>query len=248
MPLREEIEETGLRLFKKRSYVPFLFVPIALTQLPDAVAIEKALGPEINFFLTAFCIAISLSGLAIRCLTIGHAPRGTSGRNTHGQVADSLNTKGIYSLVRHPLYLGNFLIFLGLLIFIKSWLLILAGAAAFWIYYERIMLAEEEFLRKKYGDVFISWASRTPAFVPRLEGWQKPNIEFSWKNTFRREYTGLFVVTASFTLLRILVDFVGDDRWHIERRWLEFFAGGAFFYLLFLTLKRRTTLLDVPGR
>ena len=34
--------------------------------------------------------------------------KNTSGRNTHDQVADSLNTSGIYSIVRHPLYVGNF--------------------------------------------------------------------------------------------------------------------------------------------
>ncbi|MGB8874133.1 MAG: hypothetical protein WCC75_12145, partial [Desulfobaccales bacterium] len=44
----------------------------------------------------------------------GLPPRGTSGRNTQGQVAETLNTTGIYSLVRNPLYLGNFLIWLGL--------------------------------------------------------------------------------------------------------------------------------------
>lgn len=60
------------------------------------------------------CIAVSLFGLLIRAVTIGFTPKGTSGRNTkEGQVAEVLNTKGIYSVVRHPLYLGNYFMWLG---------------------------------------------------------------------------------------------------------------------------------------
>ena len=56
---------------------------------------------------------------------MGFAPRGTSGRNTLGQVAEVLNTSGMYSVVRNPLYLGNFVIWLGLALFIKVWWCIL---------------------------------------------------------------------------------------------------------------------------
>ena len=56
-------------------------------------------------------LAVSLLGEAIRIITVGHAPRNTSGRNTtEGQVADVINTSGIYSIIRHPLYVGNFLL------------------------------------------------------------------------------------------------------------------------------------------
>ncbi|NLL27934.1 MAG: DUF1295 domain-containing protein [Bacteroidales bacterium] len=45
-------------------------------------------------------------------------PKGISGKNTEKQIADFLNTKGMYSIVRHPLYLGDFLMWLGLFIYI----------------------------------------------------------------------------------------------------------------------------------
>ena len=55
-------------------------------------------------------LGVSLLGEAIRIFTVGYAPRNTSGRNTiTGQIADELNVTGIYSQLRHPLYLGNFL-------------------------------------------------------------------------------------------------------------------------------------------
>ncbi len=58
-------------------------------------------------------MVISFFGLALRVIVVGHAPYGTSGRNTREQVADTLNTTGMYSIVRHPLYLANYLIILG---------------------------------------------------------------------------------------------------------------------------------------
>ena len=67
----------------------------------------------INEAWQMLCISVSFLGLFIRIVTVGRAPIGTSGRNTREQVANTLNTTGIYSLVRHPLYLGNYLVFLG---------------------------------------------------------------------------------------------------------------------------------------
>jgi len=102
---------------------------------------------------------ISLCGLAIRVYTVGHTPANTSGRNTAGQLAESLNTTGIYSLVRHPLYLGNFFMWLGVALLIANFWFVIAFVFAYWIYYERIMFAEEQFLRTKFGPTYVEWAN-----------------------------------------------------------------------------------------
>jgi len=98
-----------------------------------------------------FCLGVSLLGLYIRVMTIGYRPHGTSGRNTHGQVAETLNTEGMYSITRHPLYLGNYFNWLGLALFTHDWWLPVIVSLAFWLYYERIMFAEESFLEEKFG-------------------------------------------------------------------------------------------------
>lgn len=56
--------------------------------------------------------------------TIGQVPKGTSGRNTSQQVADTLSTDGVYSVVRHPLYLGNFLMCMGVSMMPHQYLLV----------------------------------------------------------------------------------------------------------------------------
>ena len=64
--------------------------------------------------LSFTAISISVLGFLVRFYTIGTTPKGTSGRNTKEQVADVLNSSGMYSMLRHPLYLGNYLIWLGI--------------------------------------------------------------------------------------------------------------------------------------
>jgi len=71
-------------------------------------------------------LGVSILGETIRIFTVGYAPRNTSGRNTiAGQIADELNTSGIYSLVRHPLYLGNFFIWLGPVLFVRTFVFVI---------------------------------------------------------------------------------------------------------------------------
>ena len=99
-------------------------------------------------------------------MTVGYVPRGTSGRNTRKQVAEVLNTTGMYSVVRHPLYVGNFIMWLGISLFFHLWWFTLLIALIFWVYYEKIMYAEEAFLEEKFGEQFLALGRKNPAFYP----------------------------------------------------------------------------------
>ena len=46
---------------------------------------------------------------------------------------------------------------------LKVWWLPVIYSLAFWIYYERIMFAEEAFLRQKFGETYRRWAATTPS-------------------------------------------------------------------------------------
>jgi protein-S-isoprenylcysteine O-methyltransferase Ste14 len=70
---------------------------------------------------------------------------------------------GAYSIARHPIYFGNFFIGLGFALYCASFWVVAVFVLLFWVYYERIMFAEEEFLRRTFGKAYESWAARTPA-------------------------------------------------------------------------------------
>jgi len=196
----------------------------------------------------ALCLIVSFFGLAIRIFTIGHTPKGTSGRNTREQVADTLNTAGMYSLVRHPLYLGNFFMGLGIALFTHLWWLTLIYVLVFWVYYERIMFAEEAFLRNKFGDEFMKWAEITPAFVPRFKNYVRPNLPFSARNVLRREYNGFFGIIVVFIILEVAGDLMAEHKFKLDFYWVVILTVGFFIWMVLRTLKKKTKLLNVDGR
>ena len=92
------------------------------------------------------CLLVFIAGVSIRAIAVGTTPRHTSGRNTATQIAETLNTTGIYHHLRHPLYLGNFLIWTSLLIYTGNLWLLVGGCLFFYVLYDHIIAAEEDFL------------------------------------------------------------------------------------------------------
>jgi protein-S-isoprenylcysteine O-methyltransferase Ste14 len=203
---------------------------------------------KLNQLWEIFCLIVSFGGLTIRIFTVGYVPKGTSGRNTRKQVADALNTTGMYSIVRHPLYLGNFFIWLGISLFVQVWWVTLIFILIFWLYYERIMFAEEEFLRKKVGKEFLIWAEKTPAFLPKFKNWQPPSLSFSFKNALKREYSGFFAIIVSFTFLELISNIFAQGKLKLDLMWQIIFIAGLVIYLTVRILRKKTKILDVKGR
>lgn len=218
MLLREELEVIGNWIFKRRSYLPLLLVVIVFLGLREALRLRGWSLPTEPW--EAGCLAISFLGLGIRTITVGHVPEGTSGRNTDGQKAESLNTTGMYSVARHPIYLGNFFIMLGISLFFGIWWLTLIFILAFTLYYERVMLAEEKFLEEKFGEAYLSWARKTPAFIPNPALWQPPANSFSWKKVLKREYHTFLTIVLSFLFLEIFGDWLAKGKLELDPMWV----------------------------
>ena len=246
MALRDELEAQGNWLFRWRSYLPLALI------LPLLVVLRDFHWPmhssAVQEIWENCCLVVSFSGLLVRVLTVAHAPPKTSGRNTRQQVARTLNTTGMYSIVRHPLYLGNFLMWLGLAMFYSDWRLLMIFVLCFWLYYERIMFAEEEFLRNKFSQNFVDWAARTPAFFPRLSNWQPSCRPFSLRKVLGHEYHGLFGLVVAFVCLEAGEHLAVEHNLPFERFWVVFGTFGLGTYLVLLPMKKRTSLLSEKGR
>ena len=246
MSLRNQLERNGSWLFRRRSYLPLVAIPIFLAFLPSFTYLGATHAS--NELWQMFCLAISFMGLAVRILTVGRAPLGTSGRNTREQVANTLTTTGIYSVVRHPLYLGNYLILFGMALWPHNWWLAVLTSCIFMLYYERIMLAEEVFLRERFGDAFETWAAATPAFLPRLRGWKPSAGSFCWRTVLQREYNAFLLIIGVFFVFDLIGDSFAESRWHVSFGWFSFFLAGFVVFATLRTLKKRTRLLHVEGR
>ncbi len=237
MQLKKEIEKTGNWLFKWRSYIPLLFIGIILTSIKNFKYLDNS--HNIDQIWEIFCLTISFLGLGIRIYTVGYTPRGTSGRNTKRQKAEELNMTGFYSLLRHPLYLGNFFIWLGISMFVHNLWITVMIILIFWLYYERIMFAEEAFLSEKFGERYRIWADKTPAFLPSFKNWEKPCGSFSVKKVLSNENNSFFAIICSFTFLELLGDLFVEKKFYLDFMWAVIFSIGFVIYSILRILKKR---------
>ncbi len=250
MALQEEFEKRGNWLFRYRGVLPIgillagMILYLRTKIHPETFFLE---GSSIGNYYAYACFAVSLFGLAIRIYTMGRTPKNTSGGNVIKQVASRLNTTGSYSLVRHPLYVGNFFMWLGPTLLTAHGWFILLFCLSYWLYYERIMFAEEQFLRNKFGAPYLEWAEKVPAFLPKFRNFIKPDLPFSWKKVLKKEKN---VISAVF-LVFLVFDVAGQLIVN-ERNFSYFFTIGFTFsaisYVVIKILKKRTQLLDDPGR
>jgi protein-S-isoprenylcysteine O-methyltransferase Ste14 len=244
MALIEELEEQGNFLFKYRSYFPLLFLVVT-----GAVFYFEVLSENAYLFCEQywyFSLAVGLLGLLVRVFTVGYTPANTSGRNTtQGQVADELNETGIYSLVRHPLYVGNFLMWLAVAMLTGNIWFIVAFKFLYWVYYERIMFAEEAFLRNKFGDKYLQWAKDRPAFIPKLKAPTKPKYPFSLKKVLKKEKNGVAALFGLFWLFDIIKIGLTEGTWSLPKnQWFWGFAVSSVVYLILKIIKRSTDILE----
>ena len=247
MALIHSFEKSGNLLFRYRGQIPVL---LFLAAIPVIYFTGYAHYSDITqLILTIVSIVLSVAGFGIRAIAIATTPKGTSGRNTKsGQVAESLNTTGIYSLVRHPLYLGNYLMWIGITLFTFNIAFVIIISLLFWLYYERIMYAEERFLERKFGEDYLSWSMTVPAFIPGFKHYKKNTIPFSIKSVLRREYSGVLATVFGFAFVDYLRYYFLTDSFDVIRPSLYVLVIAILFALILRTLKHHTRILDEEDR
>lgn len=246
MAFINSFEKEGNFLFKHRGEIPVILFLLAI---PVVYLTHSRMGVETRLVLSWVAFSLSFLGFVIRAVAIATTPKGTSGRNTkEGQVAESLNTTGIYSTVRHPLYLGNYFMWIGIVMFTFNWMFVIIVTLAFWLYYERIMFAEERFLERKFGKSYMDWANATPAFIPCLRKYKKNTVPFSFKSVLRREYSGLLATVVGFVFIDDLRHFFKTGTVELITPAHYVLLATVLLALILRSVKHYTRLLDEAGR
>ena len=241
MGMRERLIVWGNFLFRWRSYTPLILLPLMVPERdiflfpPEWAILESG-------YIGA-CLAFSLIGEIMRILTVGSTPSGTSGRNTKTQAANVLNTTGIYSIVRNPLYLGNYLIFMGITLLLQSWAIPIIFTLVFAIVYICIILAEEDFLLNKYGETFVEFQERVPAFIPKISLWNSIDRVWSWRRALRREHDTILSIALYLVFIEYLrSNLIAEVEFDLRLLWL---VGGIIGLNIIIKLVvKLTSLLD----
>jgi protein-S-isoprenylcysteine O-methyltransferase Ste14 len=245
MALVHEFEKSGNWLFKRRSWLPAILVISGLILMYYVNRQAILFSPEQEFLF----LGVSLLGEAIRIITVGYAPRNTSGRNTvQGQIADELNVTGIYSLLRHPLYLGNYFMWLGPTLFLRSVWFPIVFSLVYWLYYERIMFAEEQFLRRKFGDAYDKWSEKVKAFIPGFGVYIPPKLSFSVRTVLKREYNSFVNIFLIFALLDLARNWFISGKIFLTPVWMNLTIAAIAIWAIIWAVGKRTSWLTVEGR
>ena len=246
MKISDHLEASGNWVFRWRSYLPLLLIGLSLASLREAKYPRDHSVAELVW--KSLAVGVGFLGVGIRAYAVGCAAPRTSGRNTREQVADTLNTSGLYSIVRHPLYLGNTLMWLSVALFAEAWALAIIILLVSALYHERIIFAEEAFLERKFGDNFRDWAARTPAVWPKFSVWQSPNLRFEWRHALQREYLGLFGLITTFCVVDVVAHWFCFRKLELDPPWLGMWLFGLGMFAIVRFLRKRTRLLYVTGR
>jgi len=189
----------GNFLFKRRKFVfPLMSLSILLVSEP-----RRLFGSEKwDLVLDGVGIAIAVAGQALRAMVIGLAyiKRGGEDGSIH---ANDLVVQGLFAHCRNPLYVGNMMEFTGLILVLNSPVGYLVGLPFFALAYYSIVLAEERFLRAKFGASFEDYCRRVNRFVPSFRGLHQTlaSMQFNWKRVIRKEYGTTFVWVSTLLLL-----------------------------------------------
>ncbi len=249
MALTEQLQGQGTWLFKHRGVLPLIiFVIGAALFLKNESSPENwILNEELEHHLYELsCLIVSFLGFFIRVYTVGYSRPNTSGRNTEHQVADVLNTTGIYSMVRNPLYVGNFFMWLGIAMLTGNFWFIIAFILFYFLYYERIIFTEEEFLKNKFGDTYLDWAKKTPIIVPRFSSFEKSEYDFNWRKVLRQEKNGFAALMIIFCLFDIAGELI-KNKPNINETLQGIGIFSILIYFILKFIKYKTSLLQDPA-
>ena len=182
----------GAVLFRHRGWlpVPFLLVPLLA---------RGAMGPRhwiLGFALIVLGEAIRLAGVAAA---------GTVTRR-RSRTVQRLVTYGIFAWMRNPLYVGNFLIWMGFTVISGVLWFIPVAVVLFAVEYTLIVRYEEGVLESIFGQEYLAYKSRTPRWFPRPPHTAEAG-EHHWGEAWRSEIstflqymviTGLFVAKQKY--------------------------------------------------
>ena len=195
--------QIGNFFFKYRNILFILLYGLLFLPSPELFT-ENIFQADYKTWPLVIGLFITVLGQAIRGATIGLAyiVRGGKDKKVY---AEHLVSTGIFSHCRNPLYVGNILMLLGVGILANSLIYVGIIMPLFLFIYQAIVLAEEHFLRGKFGKDFDAYCTKVNRWIPSLKGIRATfsSMEFNWKRWVLKEYTTQFIWLAGIVLLII---------------------------------------------
>jgi protein-S-isoprenylcysteine O-methyltransferase Ste14 len=178
-------------LFRNRGWLPFPFLIVPLL-LPGTTSPNRwVIGGVLIVAGEAFRLA-------------GVAAAGTTTRRRSRNV-QNLVTHGAFAWSRNPLYNGNFLIWMGVVVISGVLWLLPIAMLLFAAEYSLIVRYEEGVLESTFGRKYLEYRQATPRWVPSRPH-EHPPGELNWSEAWRSE------ISTFLQYLVLIVAFVVKER------------------------------------
>ena len=179
--------------FRNRGYIP---IPLAIIILTFA---------SLKIELLPIGVILVVTGELLRLNGVRYAGGET---RTLKVGASVLCSSGPFAYLRNPLYLGNVIIYAGMVLIAGGefvWILLPTTLTFFFLEYGLIVSLEEETLRKKFNEDYGEYLSMVPRLIPRVTPWKggSETVPMTIEKTLRTEKRTLQII-GGFILLLIL--------------------------------------------
>ncbi len=222
-PLHRISVAAGNFFFKYRNGIfPVVFAVFLLGMRPQVMFGR----PRLDRLLVLCGFAVAVLGECVRLSTIGFEYIERGGKQ--GKVyASFLVRKGVYGVSRNPMYVGNLLIGVGIVMAGGAPLAYVTVIPFFAFVYHAITSAEEEFLHKKFGAAYEEYCARVPRFLPSLKNFRSAfaGVRFNRKRPFKQDLSTIAwisMVLIALPLWRVYFLYGWPDGRMVRRTaWME---------------------------
>ena len=205
---------------------------------------SRSVYHEILTDLIGFALAALGQAIHIATLSTAWIRRGGRDSKIH---ADRLITSGWYAHCRNPIYIGNFLVVIGLLIMFNNFIVFVVALAAIMFSYHAIVITEENYLIRHFGIEYQSYCQRVPRWWPIFKGLPRTarSISIHWRWAIAKAYTSAY----SWVVMMILILtykawlFRGLGSMPEKIGLAGVFSGCSLLFLLTRWLKKRSNVL-----
>ena len=128
---------------------------------------------EPQYFWVGLLISLTGEGLQVWCFATLHKKK-------------DLAAKGPYAAVRNPMYIGRYLLILGVVTITGSLFLMTIFTIIYYFYMTNRVGREEEVLKEIFGEPYLDYCNRVNRFLPAFKELDKDEIRyFNWDLFFK---------------------------------------------------------------
>ena len=121
-----------------------------------------------------------------------------------------LAVAGPYAFVRNPLYWGNLLLGLGVVLTCNAFWAYFVFAVGFFFIYAGTIKSEEKILTEAFGSAYTEYLAHVPRFWPKLKPWRSSSPDrFEWRRVWKHHeyitWAGILILIFGLYLYEELV-------------------------------------------